>query len=71
MFTFINLYSGCGGLSSGFVQSGFEPLLLVEPDLNSSQTLRANKVGFSVIKRDPSKVKFRHLFNKVDVVSGS
>lgn len=38
-FTFIDLFAGCGGLSEGFYQSGFYPLLHLEIDATACKTL--------------------------------
>lgn len=38
--TFIEVCAGCGGLSSGFIEAGFKPLLINEIDKTSCKTLR-------------------------------
>lgn len=38
--TFIDLFAGCGGLSEGFIQAGFEPLAHVEMDKAACFSLR-------------------------------
>ena len=40
--TLIDLFSGCGGMTRGFVQEGFEPLQAVEWDLAAAATYAAN-----------------------------
>ena len=35
--TFIEVCAGCGGLSSGFIEAGFNPLLINEIDLGASK----------------------------------
>lgn len=40
--TFVDLFCGCGGLSLGFVQAGFRPLLGVDVDSAALATYRAN-----------------------------
>lgn len=39
-YTFIDLFAGCGGLSEGFYQEGFYPLLHLEIDENACKTLK-------------------------------
>lgn len=40
--TTVDLFSGCGGLTAGFVSAGFEPILAVEWDLFAAATYAAN-----------------------------
>lgn len=40
MFTFIDLFAGAGGLSEGFIRSGFSPLAHIEMDKNACNTLK-------------------------------
>jgi DNA (cytosine-5)-methyltransferase 1 len=40
--TFIEVCAGCGGLSTGFTNAGWEPLLINEIDKTCCQTLRRN-----------------------------
>lgn len=40
--TFIEVFAGCGGLSTGLVKSGFEPLLLVDNVKDCVETLKLN-----------------------------
>ena len=39
-YTFIDLFAGCGGLSEGFYQEGFYPLLHLEIDPIACKTLQ-------------------------------
>lgn len=38
----IDLFAGCGGMTAGFVQAGFDPVLAVEWDLAAASTYAAN-----------------------------
>lgn len=40
--TVIDLFAGCGGMTSGFVAAGFEPVAAVEWDLAAASTYAAN-----------------------------
>lgn len=42
MLTFIEVFAGCGGLSTGLIAAGLQPLLLVDNDKNCVATLERN-----------------------------
>lgn len=42
MTTFVEVCAGCGGLSTGFIECGFEPLLINEIEPRFCDTLRSN-----------------------------
>lgn len=42
MPTMIDLFAGCGGLTSGFLDAGFKPVLAVEWDISAASTYAAN-----------------------------
>lgn len=42
MHSFIEVCAGCGGLSKGFMDAGFQPLLINEIDKTACETLRKN-----------------------------
>jgi DNA (cytosine-5)-methyltransferase 1 len=50
--TFIELCSGCGGLSSGLVKAGLVPLMLNEIEPSAAETLKHNHPGVNVIVGD-------------------
>jgi len=45
MHSFIEVCAGCGGLSKGFMDAGFQPLLINEIDKTACETLRKNHPG--------------------------
>ncbi len=42
MPTVVDLFAGCGGLTTGFVEAGFSPVMSVEWDLHAASTCAAN-----------------------------
>jgi len=53
----IDLFAGCGGLTSGFVAEGFTPVLAVEWELHAAATYAANHGEEHTLWRDISTVK--------------
>lgn len=51
-FTFIDIFAGCGGLSLGLMQAGWNGVFAIEHDINAFKTLHDNLVA------DGSKKKF-------------
>ncbi|MGM7420845.1 DNA cytosine methyltransferase [Cellulosimicrobium sp. CpK407] len=52
----IDLFAGCGGMTQGFVEEGFEPLLAVEWDKAAAATYAANFGDDHVIAGDIAEV---------------
>lgn len=69
MPTMIDLFAGCGGMSSGFRRHGFEPVLAVEFDLAAAATYAANMGADHTIWRDIAAVTAREI-PRADVVIG-
>lgn len=68
--TFIEVCSGCGGLSSGFMDAGFTPILLNEIDKTFCETLKKNHVGVNVVNSDMLNLGLKQYDGKVDVLMG-
>lgn len=68
--TFIEVCAGCGGLSSGFIEAGFTPLLLNEIDKTSCATLRKNHPGAHIVCGDMEQLDLTPFRGKVDVLQG-
>lgn len=71
----IELFAGGGGLALGLHGAGFSPLVVVERDADSCQTLRTNWIGFmgkhlSLFDTDIRHVDFRQWQDRVELVSG-
>ena len=68
--TFIEVCSGCGGLSSGFIEAGFTPLLLNEINATFCKTLKKNHPGVPVENRDMLELHLNTYKGKVDILMG-
>ena len=74
-FTFIDLFSGCGGLSLGFEQSGFEGLLAIDFWQDALTTYSHNRVNANTYCGDlsqvsPLEIKESFEISNVDVIIG-
>ena len=49
-FTFIEVCAGAGGLSKGFIDNGFHPILLNDTDKYCTQTLKLNHPEDDIFK---------------------
>lgn len=65
----IDLFAGCGGMTSGFSSEGFSPKLAIEFDLHAASTYAANFGEDHTLYRDIATVKAREI-PKADVVIG-
>ena len=52
----IDLFAGCGGMTSGFTAAGFTPTLAVEFDLHAAATYAANFGEDHILHRDIAEV---------------
>ena len=68
--TFIEVCAGCGGLSSGFIEAGFKPLLINEIDKTFCKTLRKNHPGVNVVEGSMVDLDLKIYKDKVDVLQG-
>lgn len=69
--TFIEVCAGAGGLSKGFIDSGFKALLLNDTDKYCIETLKMNHPGTNIIQGsmvDLDLEKYR--YEKIDVLIG-
>ena len=73
MFSVIDLFAGCGGLTRGFLDTGqFEPILAVELDRDAAETYELN-FGPHVARHDdgrPAKLEDVPEFPRADVIVG-
>lgn len=69
--TFIEVCSGAGGLSKGFIDSGFEALLLNDTDKYCIETLKINHPKVNIIKGNMIDLNLEKYKNKkIDVLMG-
>jgi DNA (cytosine-5)-methyltransferase 1 len=68
--TFIEVCAGCGGLSSGFIEAGFKPLLINEINKTFCNTLRKNHPGVNVVDGSMVDLDLKPYKGKVDVLQG-
>lgn len=68
--TFIEVCAGCGGLSQGFIKSGFHPILLNEIDKTCCDTLRKNHPDVKIVNDDMTKLELSKYHGQVDVMMG-
>lgn len=69
-FTFIDIFSGAGGLSQGLIEAGLTPELCIDDNIDSCQTLRKNHPNIPVIHTKIEKFNFSKFQNQVDVLVG-
>ena len=67
---FIEVCAGAGGLSSGFIEAGFTPLILNEVDKVFCETLRTNHPGVPVICKDMRELHLTDYRGQVDILMG-
>ncbi|MFV8472297.1 DNA cytosine methyltransferase [Mycoplasma sp. 1458C] len=58
----IDLFAGCGGLSTGYEMEGFKTLIAVEKDLWASETFKYNHKEATVITTDITKLHDIHSY---------
>lgn len=69
-FTFIDIFSGAGGLSQGLIEAGLIPELCIDNDKDSCRTLTRNHPNVRVIHDKVQNFNFFKFRNKVDVLVG-
>ena len=68
--TFIEVCAGGGGLSSGLIKAGFEPLLLNDNNKDCCSTLRKNHINANVVLESMDKIDYAPYANRVDLLAG-
>ena len=67
---FVEVCAGCGGLSTGFMNAGFHPVLLNEMVPVFCQTLEANHPGVLVENKDMRTLDLSAHHGRIDVLMG-
>lgn len=74
-YTFIDLFSGCGGMSLGFEQAGFKSVLAIDCWEDALKTYKCNREGAKTLCADIEKIDVPQLghqlgIDKVDLIIG-
>lgn len=74
-YTVLDMFSGCGGLSLGFIQAGYEVLLGIDNNEAALKTFRANHKGAKGENIDLFDDNFideinQHIDKRIDVIIG-
>lgn len=67
-YTFVDLFAGCGGLSEGFYQEGFQPLLHLEIDPSACKTLKTRMSYYGYSQEVIDKVVLCEDITKADIL---
>tara|TARA_Y100000385_G_scaffold289208_1_gene357949 strand:- start:560 stop:1561 length:1002 start_codon:yes stop_codon:yes gene_type:complete len=67
--TFIEVCAGCGGLSQGFINSGFNPIILNEIDKTCCDTLRLNHPNIEVVCESMETLQVKK-YKNIDMLIG-
>lgn len=69
-YNFIELCAGCGGLSSGLIKAGFNPILLIDSDKDCFNTLKINHPNVNVILGKIEDIDYSEYIGKIDLLAG-
>ena len=69
-YTFIEVCAGGGGLSSGLIKAGFEPLLLNDNNNDCCKTLKLNHPNANVVFGSMEKIDYTQYIGNVDLLTG-
>ena len=66
VYSFIDLFAGAGGLSEGFLASGFESVAHVEMDSSACKTLKTRESYYYLRKTGSLNIYYNYLKQKID-----
>jgi len=70
-YTFIEVCTGCGGLSKGFIDSGFKPILLNDNDKHCIKTLHLNHAKVEIFEGNMVDINLDEYKDKnIDILMG-
>lgn len=69
-YKYLEVYTGCGGLSYGFECAGLEGESLIEVDKNCVKTLKKNFDVEKIIESDMRKIDCKKYKGKIDLFVG-
>ena len=67
---FIEVCSGCGGLSTGLIKASLKPLHISDVDSDCVETLKKNHKDHPVVKQDMKNLSLENFKNKVGLLTG-
>lgn len=65
LMNFIDLFSGAGGLSEGFIKAGFTPIAHVEMDKNACKTLETRLVFHNLKEKNKLDPYYDYLLGSI------
>jgi DNA (cytosine-5)-methyltransferase 1 len=68
--SFVNIFSGAGGFTTGLINAGLEPIACFDSDVIACKTLKANHPQINVLNQDIESINFLEYRNRVDVLVG-
>ncbi|EJB8392765.1 DNA cytosine methyltransferase [Pseudomonas aeruginosa] len=68
--TAIDLFCGCGGLTTGLIEAGFSVLASIEVDPKAAATYRENYPKINLIEDDIRNVNIKKLLEKIQINPG-
>lgn len=75
MPVFIEVFAGCGGLSTGLIKAGWKPIMLIDNDKNCINTLRANHISENseeciIDCKDVTELHLHDYKDEIDLLAG-
>jgi len=64
--TYIDLFSGAGGLSEGFIREGFTPIVHVEIDSSACKTLETRLIYHNLLQNNNIEIYYGYLKGEID-----
>lgn len=64
-FTFLDLFAGCGGLSEGFIETGFNPVSFLEMNKYACETLKYRLIYHELKKKNKLHIYFKLLKQEI------